>query len=134
MRNAVSVLTFVACFAVPGLAHAQAVADPWEGFNRRMFAVHEAVDQAVLEPVARGYRAVTPQPVRTGVQNFLRNLKAPVIFINDVLQGEIGRAGTTAARLGSGNGIDAWRSSAPRTRNAGGSVATRRPAPSLVTT
>lgn len=100
MRNAVSVLTFVACFAVPGLAHAQAVADPWEGFNRRMFAVHEAVDQAVLEPVARGYRAVTPQPVRTGVQNFLRNLKAPVIFINDVLQGEIGRAGTTAARFG----------------------------------
>jgi phospholipid-binding lipoprotein MlaA len=65
-----------------------------------MFAVHEGVDQAVLEPVARGYRAITPQPVRCGVLNFLRNLRGPVIFANDVLQGELERAGTTAARFG----------------------------------
>jgi phospholipid-binding lipoprotein MlaA len=87
--------------ATPSLASAQeAVSDPWEGFNRDMFAVHEGVDQAVLEPVARGYRAITPQPVRTGVLNFLRNLRGPVIFANDVLQGELERAGTTAARFG----------------------------------
>jgi phospholipid-binding lipoprotein MlaA len=73
--------------------------DPWEGFNRSMFAAHEAVDGAVLEPVARGYRAVTPRPVRQGVLNFLRNLRGPVIFANDVLQGEFGRAGTTAGRF-----------------------------------
>jgi phospholipid-binding lipoprotein MlaA len=74
--------------------------DPWEGFNRDLFAVHEAVDQAVLEPVARGYRAVTPRPLRTGVLNFVRNLRGPVIFANDVLQGEVARAGVTAARFG----------------------------------
>ncbi len=100
MRNTASVLGFVACLAAPAFAHAQTVADPWEGFNRRMFAVHEAIDTAVLEPVARGYRAVTPAPVRHGVRNLLRNLNAPVIFVNDVLQGEIGRAGQTAARFG----------------------------------
>jgi phospholipid-binding lipoprotein MlaA len=62
--------------------------------------VHESVDKAVLEPFARGYRAVTNPPVRQSVSNFLRNLRAPVIFLNDVLQGEPRRAGVTAARFG----------------------------------
>lgn len=101
MRGVLSVLGFAALVAAPGVASAQdAQGDPWEGFNRSMYAVHDSVDQAVLEPVARGYRAITPRPVRQGVVNFLRNLRGPVIFANDVLQGEIGRAGTTAARFG----------------------------------
>lgn len=101
MRDVLSVLGLAVCLAAPGVASAQtAQSDPWEGFNRDMYAVHEGVDQAVLEPVARGYRAITPRPLRTGVLNFLRNLKAPVIFANDVLQGEFGRAGTTVARFG----------------------------------
>jgi len=101
MRGVLSVLGFAALMAAPGIANAQdAPGDPWEDFNRDMFAVHESVDQAVLEPVARGYRAITPRPVRRGVLNVLRNLRAPVIFVNDVLQGEIGRAGTTAVRFG----------------------------------
>ena len=102
MRGIVPSLTLLAIAAAPSLAHAQEATsgDPWEGFNRDMFAVHEGVDKAVLEPVARGYRAVTPRPLRQGVLNFLRNLRGPVIFANDVLQGEIGRAGVTAARFG----------------------------------
>ncbi len=111
MRGLVSVLTLAACLAVPTLASAQEIApdtsarpaadagDPWQGFNRGMFSVHQAVDGAVLEPVARGYRAVTPRPLRTGVLNFLRNLKSPVVFANDVLQGEVNRAGTTVGRF-----------------------------------
>lgn len=114
MRGALTALTFAACVVAPAAAHAQDATpldtaaaapaaentDPWEGLNRNMFAVHEAVDQAVLEPVARGYRAITPRPVRSGVRNFLRNLRGPVIFANDMLQGEFGRAGVTAARFG----------------------------------
>ena len=111
MRGLVSVLALTACLAVPTLASAQDAApegapaetvssgDPWQGFNRGMFGVHQAVDGAVLEPVARGYRAITPRPLRSGVLNFLRNLKGPVIFANDVLQGEGNRAGTTAGRF-----------------------------------
>ncbi|MEZ5956914.1 MAG: VacJ family lipoprotein [Hyphomonadaceae bacterium] len=109
MRGLVSVLALTACLAVPSLASAQeatangepttASSDPWQGFNRNMFGVHQAIDGAVLEPVARGYRAVTPRPLRTGVLNFLRNLKSPVVFANDVLQGEVGRAGNTAGRF-----------------------------------
>jgi phospholipid-binding lipoprotein MlaA len=101
MRGVLTVLGFAAVVAAPAVASAQeAQGDPWEGLNRNLFAVHETVDKAVLGPVARGYRAITPQPVRHGVLNFLRNLRAPVIFVNDVLQGELGRAGTTAARFG----------------------------------
>ncbi|QGZ96075.1 MlaA family lipoprotein [Terricaulis silvestris] len=102
MRGLISALSFAACLATPALAHAQEAgpADPWEGFNRQMFAIHEGVDKAVLEPVARGYRAITPRPVRQGVLNLLRNLRGPVIFANDVLQGEFSRAGTTAVRFG----------------------------------
>lgn len=101
MRYASSVLTLAICLAAPSFARAQeAPGDPWEGFNRDMYAVHESVDKAVLEPVARGYRAITPRPVRQGVLNFLRNLRGPVIFTNDVLQGEFPRAGVTAARFG----------------------------------
>jgi phospholipid-binding lipoprotein MlaA len=122
MRGLISVLTIAACLAAPAVASAQQAApeseaapaaeetaplppgdissgDPWEGFNRSMFGVHQAVDGAVLEPVARGYRAITPRPVRGGVLNFLRNLKAPVILANDVLQGEFVRAGTTVGRF-----------------------------------
>jgi len=57
------------------------------------------VDEAVVEPIARGYRAVTPGFFRAGVRNVLRNLRAPVIFANDVLQFEPSRAGTTAGRF-----------------------------------
>jgi phospholipid-binding lipoprotein MlaA len=100
MKAAVSGLTLAIALAAPALAAAQeGPNDPWEGFNRDMYAVHDSVDQAVFEPVARGYRAVTPGPVRQGVLNFLRNLRGPVIFANDVLQGEVGRAGATAGRF-----------------------------------
>lgn len=101
MRRAMFVLGFAAACVAPSIAAAQEqAADPWEGFNRDMFAVHEGLDNAVLEPVARGYRTITPEPVRQGVVNVLRNLRAPVTFANNLLQGDVGRAGVTAARFG----------------------------------
>lgn len=101
MRGAIAALGVAACF-MPAVAAAQdtTVQDPWEDLNRDLYAVHDAVDRAVLEPVARGYRAVAPEPARQGVRNFLNNLRSPVIFVNDVLQGEPSRAGVTVARFG----------------------------------
>ncbi|MBT9444153.1 MAG: VacJ family lipoprotein [Hyphomonadaceae bacterium] len=84
-----------------GEAHAQAATDdPFEKFNRAMYSFNEAVDKYALEPVARGYRAITPAPFREGVGNMLHNLKSPVIFANDVLQAAPTRAGATVARFG----------------------------------
>jgi phospholipid-binding lipoprotein MlaA len=53
----------------------------------------------VFEPVAKGYRAVTNEPIRGGVRNFLGNLGEPVTFANEVLQGKIGNAAGTVGRF-----------------------------------
>lgn len=73
--------------------------DPAEPTNRRLFAVHQTIDQYALRPVAVGYRAVVPPPVRTGIRNVLGNLRTPVILANDMLQGESRRAGDTLGRF-----------------------------------
>ncbi len=64
-------------------------ADPWENFNRRMFAFNETVDAAVMEPVARAYRSVVPQLVRTGISNVLGNLYDVWSMVNHLLQGKV---------------------------------------------
>jgi phospholipid-binding lipoprotein MlaA len=62
--------------------------DPWEGFNRKVFAFNEAVDSAVLRPVAETYRDTVPQLVRTGVSNFLGNIGDLWSTANHFLQGK----------------------------------------------
>lgn len=65
-------------------------ADPWEPFNRQVYAFNRTADRAVLKPVARGYKHITPSPVRTGVTNFFDNLRSPVVIVNLLLQGRPG--------------------------------------------
>jgi phospholipid-binding lipoprotein MlaA len=60
--------------------------DPFERFNRTTFKVNDAVDRAVIRPIAVGYQKVTPQPIRTGVSNFMDNLTYPITIVNDLLQ------------------------------------------------
>ena len=73
--------------------------DPWEGFNRKMYAVNNVVDGVVLVPAAKAYRAVTFRKQRSGIANFLANLRTPATLLNDILQGEFKRAGNTASRF-----------------------------------
>jgi phospholipid-binding lipoprotein MlaA len=74
-------------------------ADPWEGFNRKMFGAHQFLDRHLLVPGAKAYRATTPPAGRRGLRRFLANLRSPAIFINDLLQGEFARAGDTLGRF-----------------------------------
>lgn len=64
--------------------------DPWEGYNRAMYGFNDAVDRAVLKPVARGYDAAAPLPVRVGVGNFFGNLGDAWTGVNNLLQGKVG--------------------------------------------
>ncbi|TBO30131.1 VacJ family lipoprotein [Aquabacterium lacunae] len=73
--------------------------DPMEAFNRKVFGFNEAVDTAVVAPVARGYVAVTPQPVQTGVTNFLNNLKDVWATVNLFLQGRVGEGAQNILRV-----------------------------------
>jgi phospholipid-binding lipoprotein MlaA len=74
--------------------------DPLESVNRYFFALDMDLDDAILRPTAIGYRWLVPRPARKGIRNALDNLDSPVIFANDVLQGELSRAATTTARFG----------------------------------
>ena len=73
--------------------------DPMEGFNRGVFKFNDAVDTAVLAPVAKGYRAAVPQPARTGVRNFVKNLKSPTVIANEILQGDVKGAANATTRM-----------------------------------
>ena len=64
-------------------------ADPWEPFNRKMFAFNEAADKYVLRPVAKGYRYITPDPVENGVSNFISNIYEFNTIVNSILQGRV---------------------------------------------
>jgi phospholipid-binding lipoprotein MlaA len=76
------------------------IADPIEPLNRLMFNFNDKLYFWALKPVARGYNAVVPEPVRVSVRDFFRNVAMPVRFVNSVLQGKIKGAGTELARFG----------------------------------
>ena len=73
--------------------------DPWEKTNRDIFDFDVRVDHAVARPIAKGYRAAVPEPVRDGIHNALTNLNSPVVLANDVLQGDGDKAVNTAGRI-----------------------------------
>ena len=60
--------------------------DPFEGFNRASYKFNDALDRAILKPTAKGYKAIAPQFVETGVSNFFSNLGQPTVILNDLLQ------------------------------------------------
>tara|TARA_B100000686_G_scaffold137244_1_gene144466 strand:+ start:213 stop:1022 length:810 start_codon:yes stop_codon:yes gene_type:complete len=71
----------------------------FEGVSRAMFKFNHVLDKAIFKPVAKGYRAL-PAPIRKGTGNAVDNLRSLLTLSNNLLQGELGRAGNTAARFG----------------------------------
>jgi phospholipid-binding lipoprotein MlaA len=82
-----------ACATVPadGSTPREAVnpVDPWENFNRKVFAFNEVLDESLLKPVATAYRDVLPQLVRTGIGNFFGNIYDAWSAVNHLLQGKV---------------------------------------------
>ena len=70
----------------------------FEGFSRAMFKFNHALDGAIFEPVAKGYRAL-PSGLRKGTGNVVDNLRSLLTLSNNVLQGDLRGAGNTAARF-----------------------------------
>lgn len=77
----------------------EVVWDPFERFNRAMFAFNEKFDQWLLKPVAKGYDWLLPGPVKTGVGNFFSNLMQPSVAVNQLLQGKPGQAARDTGRF-----------------------------------
>lgn len=73
--------------------------DPFEGFNRAIFAFNEQADRFVLKPVAQGYRYVTPDPVERSVGRVFGNIGEILTVANDLLQGKFGQAANDSGRF-----------------------------------
>lgn len=88
-------------FTLAGCASAQqwSDGDPLEPFNREMFRINHMLDQRAALPAAVFYRSTVPGTVRDSLHNVLSNIGLPVTFANDILQGQISRAGDTAGRF-----------------------------------
>ena len=100
-----TILSVVAAFSLAACASSQSdvsqgtMADPYEDFNRSVFAFNMGLDKYAIEPTAKAYGAITPSFLRDRFSDFARNLGEPVTFVNSVLQGEGTRAGDTAFRF-----------------------------------
>ena len=98
-KPTVYALVAVLSLSAPAAALAGAPGDPWEPANRSFYFVHTFLDHLFFGPVARGYKAVVPFPLRKGLRNLINNLREPGIAFNDLLQAHPVRASQTAARF-----------------------------------
>lgn len=82
----------LACLLLPALvvlAEEEPVnIDPWEPFNRKVYAFNDTLDRWVLRPTAVGYQFVMPEVAQEGVTNFITNIYDFNSFFNSILQGE----------------------------------------------
>ncbi len=99
------VVALAACAGRPPAENKEARAayeeanDPLEPLNRYFFEVNLGLDKLFLRPVAHIYKDATPQLVQDGVRNFTRNLEEPTTFLNDLMQAQPARAGSTFGRF-----------------------------------
>jgi phospholipid-binding lipoprotein MlaA len=100
-KNPLIFMGLLLLMAVPSFAEDWQTdeADPWEGMNRKIFAFNDVVDRYLLLPVAKGYQAITPQPIDNGISNFYGNLFEIITIVNDLLQFKFGDAANDTGRF-----------------------------------
>lgn len=94
-----TLLTAILVSGLPGCASSGQSTDPLEPLNRQVFAFNNFFDSHALRPAAQAYRTVTPGIVRTGVRNAFDNASYPVVFVNQFLQGKVGRGAHDLTRF-----------------------------------
>jgi phospholipid-binding lipoprotein MlaA len=95
----IALLAFTSVTTLSSSAIAQGQGDPLESYNRAMFAINEGIDTVLLRPIAQGYRFITPEYARKGVNNALRNLGEPIVMVNALLQADFDRFFTSGWRF-----------------------------------
>jgi phospholipid-binding lipoprotein MlaA len=81
-------------------AEFKATDDPLEPMNRTIFDVNDFLDRLLIRPLAELYRVTLPPGIRDRIAGIVTNMKEPVIFANDLMQGELDKAGITVERFG----------------------------------
>jgi len=92
-------ILFSATLLLTACAAPEGANDPYESTNRAIFGFNLTIDRLALRPTAERYQTYVPEEVRDSLRGALDNLRSPVIFANDLMQGETGRAGDTLGRF-----------------------------------
>ncbi|WP_110975511.1 VacJ family lipoprotein [Acinetobacter sp. WCHAc060042] len=80
-------------------AQPDSVKDPLQPLNRQIFAVNDALDRAIVRPIAVEYKEKIPSTVRDSYSGFRKNLGEPWNAVNQLIQGRPGRAAKTLGRF-----------------------------------
>lgn len=73
--------------------------DPWEGFNRSMFAVTSFIMDYIARPVGIVYTSIVPRPVITHIRNICLNLEYPTRALSCLLRAHWQGAGDETLRF-----------------------------------
>ena len=96
---ALCALPLFAFAADEGASKPPANPDPWEPFNRKVFAFNDFADRWFLKPVAKGYDHVTPQFLEDGIHNMFTNLSEVGDILNSLLQAKFKNGAVSSGRL-----------------------------------
>lgn len=80
-------------------AQADEQKDPFESFNRKIYAFNEVLDNNIARPLAIQYVEKVPNEVRGSYRQFRKNLNEPWNAVNQLIQGRPARAAKTAGRF-----------------------------------
>ncbi|MDC0530478.1 VacJ family lipoprotein [Pelagibacteraceae bacterium] len=73
-------------------SNVKATDECFEGVSRSIFKFNMAFDDALLEPIAKGYNKL-PNPIKNGTSNFTSNIATLLSIPNSMLQGDFRGAG-----------------------------------------
>jgi len=73
--------------------------DPLEPVNRVVFSFNNIFDRLILRPIAVVYKGLMPEFIRNRVTYSLNNLSMPITAVNNILQGELRKAGVSTSRF-----------------------------------
>ena len=88
-----------AALVLAGCALGPTREDPFEPMNRVSYQVHDAIDSAIIKPVAQAYVDYAPKPLRQAITNFFGNIDDMFSVVNDLLQGKPDKAGNDLGRV-----------------------------------
>lgn len=73
--------------------------DTFKSYNVIMTNFNDKVYTYVINPVAKGYEGIVPEPMRTGISNFFTNIQFPISFLNNLLQLKFENSATELQRF-----------------------------------
>lgn len=99
MKNTIKYVVVLLLLGYSSRAYCNEEDSALENYNRAVFSFNQYLDDYVMKPVAKGYRAITTPFVRERVHDFFANLKEPASMINHALQGNLADSGKSGGRF-----------------------------------